>query len=360
MIERQKIFLNALNCVPGIGLASLKDIKDRFNGDFEAGFKVLRGKEKIDPEKEWLKLKREKVKMIADDEPEFPRLLKQIHQAPLFLYVKGELKKEDDFSFGIVGTRLATNYGKETSQTMAFKLAGSGLTIVSGMAIGIDTEAHKGALAAKGRTIAVVASGLDEESLFPQENIELARKISENGAVISEHALGMKADREKFVGRNRIISGLSRGVLVVEAPLRSGALITARHATEQNREVFAVPGNISSRMSFGANLLIKQGAALVNRAEDILQELNLKSSFNSDSPINFKPASGIEEKIFNILNGSGEARHIDEITRMSGLGVQKISPALTAMEMKGIIKNLGSGQYALQDKYLTEIEDEEV
>lgn len=359
MIERQKIFLNALNCIPGIGLGSLKDIRDRFDGDFEAGFNSLKNEAKIDQEKEWLKLEKEKIKMIVDDEPEFPKLLKQIHQPPLFLYVKGELKKEDDFSFGIVGTRLATAYGKETSQTMAFKLASSGLTIVSGLAVGIDTEAHKGALAAKGRTIAVVASGLDEESLFPQENIQLARKISENGAVISEHPLGMKADREKFVGRNRIISGLSRGVLVVEAPLRSGALITAKHAIQQNREVFAVPGNISSRMSFGTNLLIKQGAALANRAEDILEELNLKFSFNSESPINFKPSSGAEEKIFSILAANGETKHIDELVRDSGMNSQKISSALTAMEMKGIIKSLGNGNFALQERYLDDIEDEE-
>lgn len=362
MIENQKVFLNALNCIPGVGYSTLKTIQEDFRGDFEAGFKNFEGRSenKINPEKEWLKLKKEGIKMIISDEPEFPKLLKQIPDSPMFFYLKGELKKEDNFAFGIVGTRLATGYGKETAYTVGFKLAQAGLSIVSGMAVGIDTEAHKGALSAGGRTLAVVASGLDEKSLFPRENIGLSRKIISQGALISEHSLGMKADREKFVGRNRIISGLSRGVLVVEAPLRSGALITARHALEQNREVFAVPGNISSRMSFGANLLIKQGAALVTRVEDILQELNLKFNFELASSISFKPADGIEQKIFGILDGSGESRHIDEIVRASDSGIQNINSALTAMEMKGIIKNLGSGLYALEEKYLTPVEDEEI
>lgn len=372
MKENQKIFLNGLNCIPGVGYGTLKDVEEKYRGDFEAGFKSLETKfeKKIDPGKEWSRLKKEGVKMIVFDEPEFPQLLRQIPAAPLFFYLKGELKREDNFAFGIVGTRLATNYGKETAQTVSFKLAQAGLTIVSGMATGIDTEAHKGALSSGGRTIAAVASGLDEKSLFPQENVGLARKIIERGALISEHPLGMKADREKFVARNRIISGLSRGVLVVEAPLRSGALITAKHALEQNREVFAVPGNISSRMSFGTNLLIKQGAALVTRAEDIMQELNLKFSasggssgggnLESELKKQFQPENDIDQKIFTILTETGEPRQIDEIVRGSGFGVQNISAALTKMEMKGIIKNLGNGQYALTEQYLTEPEDEEV
>lgn len=377
MKESQKIFLNAINCVPGVGYGTLKSIEEYFGGDFENAFKatesqfraagvkneelaaVVNGRSKIDPEKEWLRTEKEKIRLIVSDEPEFPRLLKQIPDAPLFFYLKGELKKDDNFAFGIVGTRLATAYGKETAHAIGFKLAQVGLTIVSGMAVGIDTEAHKGALAAEGRTIAAVASGLDEESLFPQENVRLAGKIIERGALISEHPIGMKADREKFVSRNRLISGLSRGVLIVEAPLRSGALITARHALEQNREVFAVPGNISSRMSFGTNLLIKQGAALVTRPEDILEELNLKFNLETVLTKNFEPANEAEDKIFKILSGSGETKHIDRISRESGLGIQAAGASLTAMEMKGIIKNFGSGLYALEEKYLTESEDEE-
>lgn len=377
MKETQKIFLNALNCVTGVGLETLKKVEEHLSGDFKSGFEasgsqlaaagvgspeisaIMEHRPKIDPEKEWVRLGKEKVRMIVHDEPGFPSLLKQIHSAPMLLYVKGELKKEDDFSFGIVGTRLATAYGKETAQTIAFKLASVGLTVVSGMAWGIDTEAHKGALSAKGRTVAVVASGLDEKSLFPQENVGLARKIIENGAVISEYPLGMKADREKFVARNRLISGLSRGVLIVEAPLRSGALITARHALDQNREVFAVPGNISSRMSFGTNLLIKQGAALVTRAEDILAELNLKFDFEFANSKTFKAANEMEKKIFEVLDGTGEPKHIDRITRESSLEVQNVNIALTALEMKGVVKSLGRGNYALEERYLTPIEEDE-
>lgn len=362
MIESQKIFLNALNCIPGVGYGTLKTIEENFKGDFKAGFRLFesRSEKKINPEKEWLKLKKEGIKMIVSDEPEFPKLLKQIPDSPMFFYLKGELKKEDNFAFGIVGTRLATGYGRETAYTIGFKLAQAGLAVVSGMAVGIDTEAHKGALSARGRTLAVVASGLDEKSLFPQENIGLSKKIISQGALISEHSLGMKADREKFVARNRIISGLSRGVLVVEAPLRSGALITARHALEQNREVFAIPGNISSRMSFGTNLLIKQGAALVTRAEDIMQELNLKFNLESELKKQFHPENDVDDKIFSILTETGEPKQIDDIVRNSGLGVQNVSAALTKMEMKGIIKNLGNGQYSLTEQYLTEIDDEEV
>ncbi|TSC90769.1 MAG: DNA processing protein [Parcubacteria group bacterium Gr01-1014_2] len=324
---------------------------------------ILQGRDKINPEKEYSKLEKEKVRMIVFDDQEFPKLLKHIPDPPILFYMKGELKKEDDFCFGIVGTRLATNYGKETSQVIAFKLANAGLTIVSGMAIGIDSFAHKGALTSSGRTIAVVASGLDEKSLFPQENVGLSRKIIERGAMISEYPLGMKGDKEKFLFRNRIISGLSKGVLIVEAPLRSGALNTARHALDQNREVFAVPGNISSRMSFGANLLLKQGAALVTRAEDILQELNFKFTLpavDETSAKIFSSENKVEEKIFDILNGNGEAKHIDEIARFSGTAVQKINASLTTMEMKGIIKNLGNGKYTLEERYLVPIEDEEV
>ncbi len=274
-------------------------------------------------------------------------------------YIRGELKKDDDFSFGVVGTRLATNYGKETAYQISFKLAQTGLTIVSGLAYGIDTEAHKGALAAQGRTIAVLGSGIDDKTIFPQQNLKLAHQIIENGALISEYPIGAEPTKEKFPFRNRIISGLSRGILVVEAPLRSGALITAKFALEQNREVFAVPGNISSRMSFGANLLIRQGAALVSRAEDILQELNFKFDVNAALAKNFKPTNEIEEKIFNILDETGDQKHIDEIVRASDFPVQKVNASLTTMEMRGIIKNLGRGQYALEEKYLTSVEDEE-
>ena len=364
MKETQKIFLNALNCIPGVGYYSLKYISDHFGGDFEAAFQasesrfreaglrkqeieaILAGRGKIDPEKSFQKLEKNGIRMMVPNDQGYPGLLKEIPAAPLFIYVKGRLKPEDNFSFGVVGTRLATDYGKETAFKISSSLSRAGLTIVSGMAYGVDTAAHQGALSASGRTIAVVASGLDERSLFPQENVGLARKIIENGALISEFPIGMKADREKFVSRNRIISGLSKGVLIVEAPLRSGALITARHALEQNREVFAVPGNIFSRMSFGANLLLKQGAGLVTRAEDILQELNIEFKVEA-GPKRPEPKNEVEEKILSIIEASSEPRHLDEIVREAGISVSRISAVLTEMEVRGIIKNFGSSKFGV-------------
>ncbi|MFN7088645.1 MAG: DNA-processing protein DprA [Candidatus Paceibacteria bacterium] len=304
-------------------------------------------------------MKQPEIRTIAFDDEEYPELLREINGAPKNIFVRGRLKKENDFAFGIVGTRLATNYGKEVAYEISFKLAQAGLTIVSGLALGIDTAAHQGALAAGGRTIAVLACGLDDKTIFPQQNLKLAHQIIENGALVSEYSPGTPATKEKFPLRNRIISGISRGVLIVEAPLRSGALITAHHALEQNREVFAIPGNISSKMSFGTNLLIKQGAALVTRAEDILEELNLKFNLDAGPKKEFKTDNPVEQKIFDILQETGEPKHIDEVVRSSGLKVQNVNVALTAMEMKGIVKNLGNGQYVLDRKYLTDLQDEE-
>lgn len=364
MAEIQKIFLNALNSIPGIGYHTLKKIKNYFASDFERGFKasrsdfekagitggelkaILNYREKIDPEKEFKKLEKENIKIITFADKNYPRLLKEIPLAPIFFYLKGELKEEDDFSFAIVGTRLATSYGKEVARGIALGLAQAGLTIVSGMALGIDTFAHQAALEMKKRTIAVLASGLDDKSIFPPQNIKLAHQIIENGALISEYPLGMEATKEKFPFRNRIISGLARGVLVVEAPLKSGSLITAKCALDQNRDVFAIPGNIFSKMSYGTNLLIKQGAKVVTRVEDILEELNLKYEIVKPQKLSW-PTDEIEKIIFDILRKTGEPMLIDEIVRMANLPVSKIGAALIAMEMRGIVKNLGSGKFIL-------------
>ena len=306
----------------------------------------------------------EKIKIIKKSSKDYPEILKEISNAPKQLYARGELSKDCNLNFAIVGTRAATEYGKTLAFRIAKELAEMGFTIVSGLALGIDTQAHLGALAGNGKTIAVLGSGINDASIYPGENLKLVKKIIDNGGgVISEYDPKLKSEIWYFPERNRIIAGLSRGVLVIEAPEKSGALITARLALEQNREVFAIPGNISSRTSFGANLLLKQGAALVTRAEDILQELNFKFSLPAVDEAGAKVFSSddkVEEKIFDILNGNGEAKHIDEIARFSGTAVQKINAALTTMEMKGIIKNLGNGKYSLEERYLTPIEDEEV
>lgn len=368
MNEYQKIFLNALNSIPGIGYLTLSKIEEFFNGDFEAVFKanenqlkmagienqelkiILNHRKKTDPEKEYKKLEKEGIKMITKDEKEYPRLLKEIPKAPIFFYQKGKLKPEDDFSFGVVGTRMPSSYGLEVTEYITQELALAGLTIVSGLAIGIDALAHKTAIKVKNRTIAVLASGLDDRSIFPKENLYLAKKIIENGAIISEYPVGMGATKEKFHQRNRIISGLSRGILVVEAPLKSGSLITAKLALEQNREVFAVPGNIFSKNSYGPNLLIKQGAKPVTRAQDILEELNLKYQLIKIKR-KFKPENELEKIVFETLNRANEPLHIDQIIRESGLPIKKVSLALNLMETKGIVKNLGNAKYMLSEDF---------
>lgn len=362
----QKKFLNALNCISGIGIATLYKIKNFFKGDFKSAFVAseskfiaagISGKEleairnnrfKVDPEKEWEKLKKEEIEVIAYWDNNYPEMLKHIHFAPILLYVKGTIIPEDRFAFGIVGTRLATDYGKQTAFDISFKLSQIGLTIVSGLAYGIDSSAHKGALEAGGRTIAVLANGLDEKSIFPKENLRLARKIIKNGALISEYPVGTEASKEKFPQRNRIVSGLSKGILVVEAPLKSGSLITAKYALDQNREVFAVPGDISSRMSFGTNLLIKRGAVLVTRVQDILDELNIEYKMITEKK-ELKLENENEKKIFSILNKSSKIMHIDEIVRKSNLEASEVSSALVEMEMRGIVENLGEGRVRVKN-----------
>ena len=205
----------------------------------------------------------------------YPYLLKQIHDPPKQLYIKGSIIEQDKKAIAIVGTRNCSDYGKKIAFDFSFKLGKLGITIISGLASGIDTQAHKGALEANARTIAVIGTGMDKESFYPKENYELLKQITKNGAVISEYKEGSRGTKYSFPQRNRMISGLSLGVIIIEAPEKSGALITADFAIEQNREVFVVPGPINSENSKGTNELIKQGAKLVTNINDILEELNL-------------------------------------------------------------------------------------
>ncbi|KKT16161.1 MAG: protecting protein DprA protein [Parcubacteria group bacterium GW2011_GWB1_43_6] len=218
----------------------------------------------------------EKIKIIKKSSKEYPKILREIVNAPKQLYVRGELPKNHEMNFAIVGTRAASEYGKTLAFKIAKELAELGFNIVSGLALGIDTQAHLGALAGGGKTIAVLGSGTLDASIFPKENLALVKKIVDSGgAVISEYEPQAKSEIWYFPERNRIVSGLSRGALVVEAPEKSGALITARLALEQNREVFAIPGSVFSKNSIGANNLIKSGAKMVTSVDDILEEFNL-------------------------------------------------------------------------------------
>lgn len=234
----------------------------------------IRSIKKEDIDKEISLAKNLGLKIVTLDDPDYPENLKNIADPPIILYLKGELEKEDNFSLAIVGSRRASFYGLSLAEKFAFQLSENGFTIISGLARGIDSRAHQGALKYKGRTLAVIGSGLN--NLYPSENQALAEKIAQNGAVISEFPLQTPPFKQNFPRRNRLISGLSLGVLVVEAARNSGALITADFALEQGREVFALPGKIDSDTSFGTNALIKDGAKLVSAVEDILEEFTLQ------------------------------------------------------------------------------------
>ncbi|MCX6796026.1 MAG: DNA-processing protein DprA [Candidatus Falkowbacteria bacterium] len=298
----------------------------------------------INPDELMARLAKENIKILTLSDDNYPRLLNEIYDPPPLLFYQGELKVDDDFSVAVVGARKYSHYGQQATEKIVFELAKNKITIISGLALGIDALAHQAALAAGGRTIAVLGSGIDKYSLYPADNRYLAEKIvGSNGLVLSEFPLGTPALKFNFPQRNRIISGLARGTLVVEAGEKSGSLITANFALDQNREVFAVPGNIFSDSSVGTNNLIKKGAKAITSAAEILEALdlaNITSYINSKTII---PESPEEEIILALL--SHEPIHVDELIRSSALSVPQINSTLVLMEMKGMVKNLGNQNY---------------
>jgi DNA processing protein len=290
------------------------------------------------------KLERYRVKALTCEDQCYPSRLKEIYDYPPVLYVRGNLTPRDEPCLAIVGTRRPTIYGRQVAEEFVTELARSKIIIVSGLARGIDSVAHRAALDAGGETIAVFASGLD--IVYPAENAKLAQAIMEHGALISEYPIGVSPKAERFPLRNRIMSGLSLGVLVIEAGERSGALITAKQAVDQNREVFAVPGSILSSTSKGTNRLIQEGAKLVNNCADILEELNLSIVVPQQLEIKeFLPATEAESLILKQL--TSEPSHIDEICRRSGLVASEVSSTLAMLELKGVAKQVGSMYYIL-------------
>lgn len=306
---------------------------------------VCAGRLTIDPEKELEKVINEGLDVITILDENYPALLKEIYDPPAIIYVKGQIKPEDEKALAIVGTRNPSPYGQQTASFLSGQLAQTGLTIISGLARGIDTLAHLTALQNNGRTIAVIGSGLDRNSIYPPSNKKLAEQIAEKGAVISEYPLGSFALKHHFPARNRVISGLALGTLIIEAPEKSGALLTARHALEQNREVFAVPGSIFSQNSLGPNNLIKMGAKLVAGPQDILEELNLKNLTDQIQIRQIVPESAEEEAILKIV--SDEPTHIDKIVNETKLDTSTVNATIALMEMKGKIKNLGGMNYVI-------------
>jgi len=303
------------------------------------------------PEAETDRLAQAGVVAYPKPDPRFPERLREIPDAPPVLYLKGSWELEDDWSVAVVGTRRTTTYGREATIELVGGIAPHRVTIVSGLARGIDTIAHHTALEAGGRTVAVLANGLDV--VYPPENRGLADRIEEQGALISDYALGTKPNARFFPRRNRILSGLALGTVVVEGDYTSGAMITARFAMEQNREVFAVPGSIFSPQSRGPLALIRDGANPVTRAEDVMEALNLtKLGAQLDFSRAVPPANDDEQAVIGAL--TREPRHVDEVVRESGLAAATVSGTLAMLELKGLVRDVGGMQYVRLREDLTE------
>ncbi|HRN67205.1 MAG TPA: DNA-processing protein DprA [Promineifilum sp.] len=282
------------------------------------------------------------VGVVTWGSPEYPELLREIPAAPPLIFLRGQLEPIDRWAMAVVGTRRLTAYGRQVTRDLVAGLVVNGITVVSGLARGIDAVAHRTALEDGGRTIAVMASGIDK--VYPPEHRDLAREIvAGRGAIISDYPFGAEPESSHFPARNRLISGLSLGVIVIEAGERSGALITARFALEQNREVFAVPGNIHSPVSVGTNRLIQQGGKLVMRVEDILEELNLRMAAEQAVAQVVLPETAEEAALISQL--SSQPIHVDELGRLTGMPMSLISSTLTMMELKGMVQQVGGMNY---------------
>ncbi|HBH60251.1 MAG TPA: DNA-protecting protein DprA [Nitrospiraceae bacterium] len=297
-----------------------------------------------DVDKQVKRLEQQGVAIVCYGAPEYPRVLQELPDAPMVIYMRGSYQPDDRFGIAVVGSRTYSAYGEAVAQKISGELAVSGFTVISGLARGIDSFAHRSALASGGRTIAVLGSGIDV--CYPSENRGLMEKIAASGCVMSEFSPGTPPNRENFPRRNRLISGLSLGVLVVEAATGSGSLITAALALEQNREVFAVPGNITAKTSAGVNLLIRQGAKMVLKTEDIIEELApVLKGFIRNEIKQQQELTADEQQLCTVL--SGEAKHIDVLARESGLPVHRILDILLSLELKGVIRQSDGKRFYL-------------
>src|SRR5436190_8788901 len=349
--------LGALNMIEHVGPVRVRQLLEHF-GDAPAILRASRpqllrvrgiGEETAEALANWEKsvdlgneLKRIKeygCHILTQTDADYPDLLRQIYDPPIVLYVKGRLTSKDKNAVAMVGSRLTTHYGLETARKLAYQLAYVGVTVVSGGARGIDTAAHQGALAGKGRTVAVLGNGIN--IIFPPENAALFERIADNGAVITQFSFNRQADKQSFPIRNRIVAGMTLGTVVVEAHLTSGALITANFATEYGRQVFAVPGRIDSPRSKGCHELIKRGAKLCEGPEDVLSEVEylFPGTNRSEADLPAITLSDTEKRIYDVLQSDDE-RSIDEGIRHSQLAPSTVSVALLGLEMKRLIRQL--------------------
>jgi len=368
-INRDIRYWVGFNLIPGIGrvrfaqlenyFASLEDAWKATSAELkQAGLDsstiqaITAWRPKISLEAEIEKLDRYGVSVLTCNDPNYPSRLREIYDYPPLLYVRGSLYPENEWYLAVVGTRRATVYGRQVTEEIVTDLVQNKITIVSGLAKGIDSVAHHTALATGGRSIAVFACGLD--IVYPSENANLAQQIIQQGALVSEYPLGTKPRAENFPRRNRIMSGISLGVLVIEANKTSGAMITAHLALEQNREVFAVPGSILSPASRGTNYLIQEGAKLVRDYTDILEELNLMNVARQMEMREVIPTSDTESLLLKQLGA--EPTHIDEVCRNSNLPISTTSSTLAMMELKGLVKQVEPMSYVLAREVRQEYE----
>jgi DNA processing protein len=363
MILPDSLYLHALNLLPQFGPARLGLLGKRF-ANFQSAFNAsekqfiaagidpeivksfLALREKINLTEEAAKLEKEKIQILTFRDKNFPKLLLEIAKFPPILYYKGSMQEPEELCLAVVGTRQITNYGRTVVPQLVEPLVEAGCVIVSGMAFGVDSAAHDVAIKKNRRTLAVLGGGLDEKSLYPKHHALLAKQILDTGgALLSEYPMGTPNFKQNFVARNRIISGLSVATLIIECDLKSGTLITAKHALDQNRQLYAVPGPIFSPQSQGPNNLIKMGAKPVTGANDILEDLNLKTLPEQQSAQTNFGDSKEETALLKLLNH--EPIIINELIKQSGMPASQVTSALTFLEMKGRVKNLGGQQYVL-------------
>lgn len=382
----------ALHKIPGLGPVRFNMLEKHF-GDLETAWKadarslrasgitqsivheVLNLRNSLDPDDIIDDLERRDIKAIHLRSESYPELLSETADAPVVLYAMGDSQPQDWNGIAVIGTRSATRYGLEMCEKLSEGLASYGITVVSGLARGIDSVAHRSALNAGGRTIAVLPGGVDR--IYPSENIRMAREIARNGCLLTEYSLGMRPLKEHFPRRNRVISGISRGVVVIEAPMKSGTMYTVKWALEQGREVFAVPGNATSRESSGTNWLIKQGAKLTTSVDDIIEELRAfypdpiaapkQQRSNTASQIEkantavrtrqteqkvptvskVETHSKEEAKIVEALSNAPKPMHMDDIARDTAIAINVVSSSLTMMEIRGAVRCIDGTLYEL-------------
>lgn len=363
MVFDDSLYLHGLNLLPQFGPGRLMRMANGFENykqafeakksllvnagiEPEVAEKFLALRDEINLEQEQEKLEREGIKILAYNSANYPRLLLEIPKLPVILYYKGTMDQPDELCVAVVGTRQITAYGRVAVSQLTEPLVDAGVVVVSGMAFGVDSAAHEIAIKKGRRTIAVLGGGLDEKSLYPKHHALLAKRIVDaGGALLAEYPIGTPNFKQNFVARNRIISGLCPATLVIECDLQSGTLITAKHALDQNRQLYAVPGPIYSPQSQGPNNLLKMGAKPVTSANDILEDLNLKTLPQQQAARNLLGDSREETVLLRLIGFDPVV--INQLIKTSGLEASAVTSALTFLEMKGRVKNLGGQQYVL-------------